>query len=58
MDECYKEITDLEATKPVVRIQLKYVDKYSVKKSFDYLSNIDEHDLITYVAPLIFADVK
>lgn len=58
VDECYKEITDLEVTKPVVRLQLKYVDKYSVKTSFDYLSNIDEHDLITYVAPLICADIK
>ena len=58
VDECYKEITDLEVTKPVVRLQLKYVDKYRVKTSFDYLSNIDEHDLITYVAPLICADVK
>ena len=58
VDECYKEITDLEVTKPVVRLQLKYVDKYSVETAFDYLSNIDEHDLITYVAPLICADVK
>ena len=58
VDECFKEITDLEVTKPVVRLQLKYVDKYRVKTSFDYLSNIDEHDLITYVAPLICADVK
>ncbi len=58
VDECYKEITDLEVTKPVVRLQLKYVDKYRVKTSFDYLSNIDEHDLITYVAPLIGADVN
>ena len=58
VDECYKEITDLEVTKPVVRLQLKYVDKYSVKRHLIYLSNIDEHDLITYVAPLICADVK
>ncbi len=41
-----------------VRLQLKYIEKYKIKEAFVYISELDKHDLTTYLAPIVFMDDK
>jgi type I restriction enzyme R subunit len=39
-----------------VKLQLQYVEKYKEKTAFVCLSDLDKHNLIQYLAPLIYLD--
>jgi type I restriction enzyme R subunit len=39
-----------------VRLQLKYIEKYKHKKAFTCLNELDKHDLITCLAPLVYME--
>lgn len=39
-----------------VKLQIQYVEKYKLAKAFVCLSDVDKHDLITYLAPLVYID--
>lgn len=53
VDTCYDDISKLDPRNPVVRLQLKYVDTYRDKQSFNYLNNMAQNELINHIAPLI-----
>ena len=36
--------------------QLKYIEKYKHKKAFTCLNELDKHDLITCLAPLVYME--
>jgi type I restriction enzyme R subunit len=39
-----------------VKLQLQYVEKYKLAEAFVCLSDVDKHDIITYLAPLVYMD--
>ena len=41
-----------------VRLQLRYIEKYKEEDAFTYISDLDKHDLITYIAPIVYMDDK
>jgi type I restriction enzyme R subunit len=41
-----------------VKLQLQYVEKYKQAQAFVYLTDLDKHDLSTYLAPLVYMDDK
>jgi len=41
-----------------VKLQLQYVEKYKSTQAFVYLTDLDKHDLIIYLAPLVYMDDK
>jgi type I restriction enzyme R subunit len=39
-----------------VKLQLQYIEKYKNIDAFVHLSDLDKHDLIVYLAPIVFMD--
>lgn len=39
-----------------VKLQLQYIEKYKNKDAFVCLSDLDKHDLIVHLAPIVFMD--
>jgi len=50
------QINALNAELISVKLQLQYVEKYKNAEAFVCLSDIDEHDLINYLSPLVYMD--
>lgn len=56
VDFVMKQILVLNTELISVKLQLKYIEKYKSADAFTYLSELDKHDLITYIAPIVFMD--
>jgi len=56
IDIVVNQIQALNAELVSVRLQLKYIEKYKTKDTFTYISELDKHDMITYLAPIVFMD--
>ena len=39
-----------------VKLQLQYIEKYKMAEAFVYLSDLDKHDLIVHLAPVVYMD--
>lgn len=39
-----------------VKLQLKYIEKYKTNNAFICLFDMDKHDLITYIAPIVYME--
>ena len=39
-----------------VRLKLQYVEKYKRPEAFDYLSDLDQRELMVHLAPLVYMD--
>ena len=51
-----KQINALNTDLISVKLQLQYVEKYKNESAFVCLSETDKHDLITYLAPIVYMD--
>lgn len=58
VDIVVRQILALNTELISVRLQLKYIEKYKTKETFTYISELDKHDIITYLAPIVFMDDK
>ncbi|WP_068793505.1 DEAD/DEAH box helicase family protein [Brevibacillus laterosporus] len=52
----HHQINALNTELTAVKMQLQYLEKYKHQESFFYLSDTDKHNLITYLAPLVYMD--
>jgi len=56
IDVVLAQINALNTELISVKLQLQYVEKYKQKEAFVFLSDMDKHDLIEYLAPLVYMD--
>ncbi len=50
------QINSLNTELVSVRLQLQHIEKYKSKDAFVCLSDLDKHNLITYLAPIVYMD--
>ncbi|MFD2611401.1 DEAD/DEAH box helicase family protein [Paenibacillus gansuensis] len=51
-----KQIKALNTELVSVKLQLQYVEKYKAADAFVCLTDLDKHDLITYLAPIVYME--
>jgi type I restriction enzyme R subunit len=51
-----RQINALNTDLISVKMQLQYVEKYKERDAFICLSDLDKHNLVTYLAPLVYMD--
>lgn len=51
-----KQINALNTELISVKLQLQYIEKYKDEEAFISLSDMDKHDLIKYLAPIVYMD--
>lgn len=50
------QVQSLNAEMVSVKLKLQYVEKFKKAQAYGYLSEQDKHELITYLAPLVFME--
>ena len=55
---CYERVMALNKELVAVRLNKRYVEKYSVEKAFDSISDGDKGELLKNIAPLVHYDDK
>lgn len=56
VDAVLAQINVLNTELISIKLQLQHVEKYKNTEAFVCLSDMDKHDLITYLAPLVYMD--
>jgi type I restriction enzyme R subunit len=56
IDTVVQQINTLNTELISVKLQLQYIEKYKKKDAFVFLSDLDKHDLIVHLAPLVYMD--
>lgn len=58
IDTVVQQINELNTDLVSVKMQLQYIEQYKDKEAFVCLSDLDKHNLITYLAPLVYMDYE
>lgn len=56
IDTVVQQINTLNTELISVKLQLQYIEKYKKRDAFVFLSDLDKHDLIVHLAPLVYMD--
>lgn len=56
IDTVLKQINALNTELVSARLKLKYVEKYKHEAAFTCISDLDKHDLIAHLAPLVYME--
>lgn len=56
MENVVQQINALNPELVTVKLQMQYVEKYKYKEAFVCLVELDKHDLITYLGPIVYMD--
>ena len=55
-ETCHRQVMDLRRELITVKMRLRYVEKYQKEDAFNYISELDQVELIREIAPLVFLD--
>lgn len=56
IENVIQQINDLNPELVTVKLQMQYVEKYKNKEAFVCLEELNKHDLISYLGPIVFMD--
>jgi type I restriction enzyme R subunit len=56
IDFVLQQINELNTELVSVRMQLQHIEKYKYEQSFICLAELDKHNLITFLAPIVYMD--